>query len=93
VADSPSIVSRRVVLANVACWPVSAVHRAAASRQLCSGNDGYRAAPVRSQRVDAVEKVGDMSPLRNNRNMGADFLNRSYALDPAREPSNINLTA
>src|SRR3972149_2762630 len=35
--------------------------------------------------TDAVEKVDDMPPSRNNRIMGADFLNRSCAFDARLE--------
>jgi len=35
--------------------------------------------------TDAVEKVDDMPPARNNRIMGADFLNRSCAFDARLE--------
>jgi hypothetical protein len=35
--------------------------------------------------TDAVEKVGGMSPTRNNRIMGAAFLNRSCAADARLE--------
>jgi hypothetical protein len=53
---------------------MSAVESAAGreAKNICS----VRALPVVS---DAVEKVGGMPSVRNNRNAGDDFLNRSCA--------------